>query len=395
MTAPATLAVPAPVILGPAFAVRMTLLLGSMMTVMAGAVVAAALPLIKDRFADIPNIDLWAKLVLSTPALAIALTAPFSGWFADAVGRKTLFLGGLVVYVLAGTSGLYVENLWWLLLGRVGLGIGVGAIMTASTALVSDYFTGPARVKFMGTQAAFMSLAGVIFMPMGGALAQLGWHAPFAVYFAALPVLALVVLQIREPGKVQQSIQTTDATAIPWPTVILLFTVGFLAMLAFYLGPVQVPFLMRERYGANELHAILPLAAVTVVSATVSSQYGKINRYFTPIQILMIMFVFVAAGYAAVGLAQSEWHTWAGLITTGIGSGLMIPTLSTWLMRVSPAGARGRLSGGLIASLFAGQFVSPFAVAVAGLGTGETFFAAGVILLVVAGVLGLVGRFIR
>lgn len=378
---PLPLAQPAPP--GPAFAVKATLLLGSMMTVMAGAVVAAALPQIEGHFAGTPQIDLLAKLVLTAPALAIAITAPLSGWFADAVGRKTLFLGGLFFYVGAGTTGLYVEDLWVLLAGRVGLGIGVGMVMTASTTLVSDYFAGPARAKFMGTQAAFMSLAGVIFIPLGGALAKFGWHAPFAVYFAALPIVAMVILSVREPDhKKLNAPLPGDAGHVPWPTVAVIYAVGFAGMLAFYLGPTQVPFLMKHRYAANELGAVLPLAGMTVMSAVVSSRYGTLAKLTSPRLLLAAMFLMVGAGFAAVGLTRDERWTWLGLLTCGLGSGLLIPTLSTWLMRAAPPAARGRLSGGLIASIFAGQFASPIVFRAVSSGLDDGFATIGLAMLV-------------
>ena len=48
-----------------------------------------------------------------------------------------------------------------------------------------------------------------------------------------------------------------------------------------------------------------------------------------------------------------------GLGLAGLGGGLFTPTLMNWLMRVAPVHLRGRLAGGLISSMFAGQFLSP------------------------------------
>ncbi|MGL4420897.1 MAG: MFS transporter, partial [Gemmataceae bacterium] len=169
---------PTPTDLSPvAFGTRATLLVASMMTVMAGGAVAAALPLFDAAFAEEPEHALLARLVLSLPALAIAVFAPLAGWVADRFGRRRLLVGGLVLYVLAGTTGVYLETPTTILIGRWFLGIAVAMIMTASSALVSDYFPPPERPRFLGLQAMFMSLGGVIFIPIGGLLSQFGWHA--------------------------------------------------------------------------------------------------------------------------------------------------------------------------------------------------------------------------
>ena len=83
----------------PTLEARATLMTISMMTVMAGAIVAPALPQIETAFAAFPDSDLLAKLVLAIPALAIALFAPLSGVLVDRFGRRRLMLIGLGLYV--------------------------------------------------------------------------------------------------------------------------------------------------------------------------------------------------------------------------------------------------------------------------------------------------------
>lgn len=44
----------------------------------------------------------------------------------------------------------------------------------------------------MGLQAGFMGLGGVVFLALGGALAQQNWHYPFGLYLLAWPIALLV-----------------------------------------------------------------------------------------------------------------------------------------------------------------------------------------------------------
>lgn len=135
--------------------------------------ISPALPLIAASFAEVPQSDILVKLVMTIPALMIALTAPIAGRFIDKWDRLSLLWGALPVYAIAGSAGFYLENLYTILASRVILGIAVGITMTIVITLVADYFEGKERQKFLGIQVAFMSLAGILFIGFGGVLADI------------------------------------------------------------------------------------------------------------------------------------------------------------------------------------------------------------------------------
>lgn len=58
--------------------VKETLLLTSTLTVMAGATIAPSLPQIAEVFQDLPSAGMLTKMVLTIPALVIALTGHLS-----------------------------------------------------------------------------------------------------------------------------------------------------------------------------------------------------------------------------------------------------------------------------------------------------------------------------
>ncbi len=102
---------------------RSTLLLGSTLTVMAGAIISPALPEISRAFDHLADPELMSKLILTLPALFIALLAPVAGYFVDWSGRKKVLLFSLLLYALAGTTGAYLSNIYLILAGRALLGI--------------------------------------------------------------------------------------------------------------------------------------------------------------------------------------------------------------------------------------------------------------------------------
>ena len=104
----------------------------SLLTVMAGTAVAPALDVIREHFSDEPVA--LVQMVISMPALFIALTSPLFGRLAAKMTAKRLAVGALVLYVAAGAGAGLVDNLWAVLAFRALLGVSVGNLFPGGDA---------------------------------------------------------------------------------------------------------------------------------------------------------------------------------------------------------------------------------------------------------------------
>ncbi|NNG03806.1 MAG: MFS transporter [Inquilinus sp.] len=370
---------------------KATLLAASSLTVMSGATIAPSLPAVADHFAATPDVALLTRLVLTVPALFIAICAPLAGLIIDRFGRKRMILGATLVYVVAGTSGAMLDTLYGILIGRALLGVAVAGIMTTATTLAGDYFDGPARARFMGLQASSMAFGGVVFIAVGGLAADLHWRGPFFVYLAALALIPAMALTLYEPQRPRPTPAHTGSTtpvSAPWGLVALLFGTQIFTFVAFYMIPVQLPFYLRELGVAEPRLAGLAIASGALVAAITSIGYARIRARLSPPTIVALSFALMAAAYAAIASAETFPAVLAALVFAGMGMGAIMPNLSLWLMSSAPPALRGRLIGGMTASVFLGQFLSPLLVQpVAGpFGLATAYAAtAGALLLVAAG----------
>lgn len=375
-----------------------TLLAGASLTVMAGATIAPTLPALERAFAGDRDVALHARLVLTLPALFIALGSPLAGWLSDRVGRFRPLAVGLVLYALAGTSGLWVESLAALLAGRAALGLAVALISTNVLALVGDHMRGARRQRFLGLQASSMAFGGVVFLLLGGFLAESGWRAPFAVYASSLLLLPLAWSTLRRPPPAEPS-SGRDAAASdgagPWrPTLALVCALGFVGMATFYMVPVQVPFLLAAHGGTGSSATGAALALNNLVAAAVGMTYWRLRDRLDQRAIHALHFALVAAGYLVLAEATSFAALCVGLAVGGLGFGLLMPNLNTWLLASVPAPVRARAVGALGTAIFLGQFSSPLLVAPLGrrLGVDGQFAAVAGGLLVLAGLFALAAR---
>lgn len=368
---------------------KITLLLISTLTVMSGATISPSLPAMQDYFKGVENVEFWVRLVLTIPALLIVIGSPIAGQLVDSIGRKPLLIGSAILYGLGGASGYLLDSLYAILAGRALLGLAVSGIMVGATTLIADYYQGDARANFMGLQAAFMGFGGVVFLSVGGYLADLNWRLPFLIYLFAWILLPFVFIFLFEPKNTADTTASSSSqnnSAFPIKLMVLIYGSILLMQIVFYLIPVQLPFYLRNLTGANASQSGLAIAFSTFFSAFASMSYGKIKQRLSFIVILAASFALMGLGNMIIGLAGNYPTVLAGLIVAGLGLGLLMPNLNVWLTKEVPNSIRGRALGGLTTFMFLGQFLSPIATQPINnsFGLAATYGVAGVVLTVLS-----------
>jgi MFS family permease len=354
------------------------------LTVMAGATIAPGLPGLLEHFADHPDADYLTRFILTVPGLAIAITAPIAGALADRLGRRVLLQLGVTLYIVAGSAGLWLNDLTLLLVSRLLLGVAVGMVMVCSMALLTDHFQGPERDRAMGIQSSAMSAGGIVFISAGSILADLSWRAPFGVYLVPILLFPLIYLYVSKPPPNQAEPGAIDGR-FPGAHAALIYALGFVTMLLFYFIPTQLPFFAIE-LGADSLkYAGFAVVLSQIFSSVASANYQKLRARIGNRQILIASFLMIAAGYLMLSQAGSLFMLYASMPLIGIGLGFNFPNLTIWLMARVPSTMRGRASGGLSTAIFLGQFLSPLLSQplVSRFGLSGAFFGAMVLMIVV------------
>jgi MFS family permease len=134
--------------------------------------------------------------VFSFPSLVLG---PIVGVLADRVGRKKILVPSLVLFGIAGTACAFARDfnllLWFLFLQ----GIGAASLHSLTIALISDLYSGVRRTTAIGYNTSIITASKAIYSIIGGALAVRGWHYPFLLSLAAIPVALLVWFGLKNP----------------------------------------------------------------------------------------------------------------------------------------------------------------------------------------------------
>lgn len=357
---------------------RWSLLLATTLALLSTGIVSPAMPDIALAFADnvteerIPQalvsliamvsdsagIDFIIKFfILSVPSLFVVIGAPLFGYLSDLWGRKRLLLISLATFAIAGTSGYFVDTLTALLAGRAVLGLSIAGIKTCTVAMVGDYYHGEERQKFLGLQGSAMKLGGVVFLLLGGLLADISWRAPFLVYLMSFLILPGVILHLFEVHTTHK--EKKSGSAIPWRPAAVVLGTAFIASGSYFMILVQIPFFLDQAFSPSRFQIGLAAASGNIVAGLIATRFYLFKARLSYPAMFSWVFLMLGTGYWIVSISSSYTMVLAGLAVSGLGIGLILPSQDSWMLSIVPAARRGMATGLVATVMYLGQGLAP------------------------------------
>jgi MFS family permease len=326
---------------------------------------APVLPQMITHFSDVPRAELLAPLALVTPALFVALLAPLAGILADRTGRKRLLLAALAFYAAAGIAPYWIDDLHGIILSRIVVGIAEAGVMTASTALICDYFAGERRAHWLSVQFGSASLVATFCFMLAGFLGGYDWRAPFLVYGATALFIPLVLMLIFEPApgkpEARTLVREVRAPSLFTPRFIACLALTLLCGMLFYVTPVHISLVLSER-GFTDAGMLGLASAIGSIGVVVGAVAFRMQSTRSIGALLVVAMAAQAVGYAIL-YTQPSWAAGAiGMFINNIGCGISLPLVLAFTMSNLPSDYRGRASGIWTSMFFIGQFVCPIGV---------------------------------
>jgi MFS family permease len=372
------------------------LMAGSCLPILGAVLLAPVLPKMQAHFATVPGAKALVPMVLTVPALAFALLAPFAGVIIDRLGRKRLLIVAAVLYALFGTAPLWLDSLGAIVASRALLGVTEAAIMTCCTTLIGDYYTGRVRDRYLALQTLCASASATAFFVLGGALGSSGWRIPFWLYAVGLLLAPAMAACLPRPRQGAATEKAAAAEARPFPVRRLagICVLTVFGAIVFYTVPVETAYLLDDLGVKNS--GIIGMATAIASAATVTGCLTFARLTGRPERRLPAIFALCGAGFVVMGLAPNTPVLVAGAVLNCIGTGFLLPSLLTWAMSKLDYADRGRGTGLWTASFFSGQFLCPLALIAVESATGSLASAVGLLglasALVAAGMLPVLRR---
>jgi len=385
----------------PGFLQGAMLLLCVTMAVMGVIVLTPVIPAMEAHFRPVPYHQYLVPIMMTAPSLWILAFSPAAGWLADRCGRRPLMLWAMLLYAVVGTMPTYLDSIRWILLSRCGVGICESIVVTVTTTMISDYFKGASRQKWLAAQTAIASLSALVIVPLGGILGSaFGWRGPFYLYGYTLLLAVGVYLFTWEPERtdplMEQASEAQDAIyhRVPWVRLLSLCGLTLVASVSFYSIITQNGNALAA-LGVNDPAKIGLFTEVSSIGVPVGTfLYSRVAPRWHISHLLFVDYVLIGAGFWLMGHAHGVGQYTAYGFINQLGCGMVLPTMLVWTTSGLAYEIRG-FGNGLWQGAFAvGQFITAVLLPFLTLRLGalsSTFKLLGVFALVTA--LGaLIGR---
>jgi MFS family permease len=267
-----------------------------------------------------------AGLAVTIGSLATMISRPVSGRFADQSGGRRVAMAGAILALIGGIGHVVATNLPVLVLARLFLGAGEGALFTGSVGWILAHTEQSQRGKIAGHFGLSMWM-GLASGPMLG-IAILSISTYRSVWIAAsiIPMLAWVLVASTQPeGRVSSGGTNIRRSLFPraaWvPGASGVFSSVGYGIIAAFLVP---RFAALGFSGQN--FALTVFGIAFMITRFLGSGYAD---RFGARRVLLSAFLIESVGLAGLFLTHVEWLAFTSTALTGAGLSLLIPSVTS------------------------------------------------------------------
>lgn len=188
--------------------IMFSVLLGLLLAALDQTVVGPAMPKI---IGDLNGFEAYSW-VFTVYLLTSTIAVPIFGKLSDMYGRKWLYIGGILVFLLGSVLSGLSADMTQLIVYRGIQGLGAGIMMANAFAIIADLIPPAERGRWQGAFGAVFGLSSVVGPTIGGVLTDsLSWRW---VFYVNLPVgavaLAALIMLFPDDRKVHHTRRAID-----------------------------------------------------------------------------------------------------------------------------------------------------------------------------------------
>lgn len=308
-------------------------------------------------------------LLIAAFTLPGIFLTPVTGILADRFGRKLVLVPSLFLFGIGGFLCSFARDFHALLALLFIEGIGASGLSSINITLIGDFYQGEKRTALMGYNASILSIGTAAYPAIGGFIAAFGWQYIFYLPLLAIPLGVYVIFALDKANYTDhQTIR--DYFRRVWKSinqrsVWALFTVNFLVFVLLYGSYLTYfPVMMSERLQASSVHIGLMMSVMSLVTAGMSSQLGRLNRLLSSRTLLLLGTGFYFTSMLLLFAAADWLFVGAAVVVFGFGHGLMVPSVQNMLVGFTSIKERAAFMSVNSMVLRMGQTIGPLVIGI-------------------------------
>jgi MFS family permease len=318
---------------------------------------APSLPVIREYFQTLPNVDVLTQMVGATSAFTFAVGCLLVSRVIDRWGYRAVYICSLLLMGVVGVLAALIDNLYGIILTRALVGFAVAGIVNSVLVGINRLLNEQGQARALGLQGAIGSFAAIGIFPIIGFLTGIDWRLAFAAHLIAFLFIPLALMLpataavAETPG---EHARHDLAAAFKNVGAMIGAAAVFGGMVIFGLAMFAPLFVVSMGVTDPQLLSVPPTA--TVVGAAIGSWLTIPLRSRASLPRLIALTLIVESiGLTILAFSGSLWGVAAGTIIGGAGTGLLAPFLYSSVSKVSPGNPASAL--GLVNALLYGAMI--------------------------------------
>jgi drug resistance transporter, EmrB/QacA subfamily len=170
--------------------VTIAMLVSILLVAIDTTIVTTAMPHIVKQLSGL-NLLSW---VFAIYLLTSTVTTPIYGKLADLFGRKSIFIFGVMLFVVGSMVSGMAQTMYQLILFRGFQGLGAGAVMPLTFTIIADLYPGEERAKMQGVFSSVWGVAGLLGPLVGGLFVDnISWRW---IFYINVPIGIIAILLV-------------------------------------------------------------------------------------------------------------------------------------------------------------------------------------------------------
>lgn len=194
-----------------------TVAMGTMMATMDASIANIALPALTEVFEKDLDVVMWVSVAYILVSSSLMLIV---GKISDLIGRKRIYAGGMVIFILGMGACAAAQSIEHLILFRAFQAVGAAMSISCGTAIVTEAFPATETGKGLGLLSMSVSIGFILGPILGGFLLNwLDWRSLFYVRIpAGIAVVIMAAMLLKKDsirfGKVKLDLAGTICSSV-------------------------------------------------------------------------------------------------------------------------------------------------------------------------------------